>query len=140
MKVRSTRGFTLVEIMIVVAIIGILIAIAVPGFIRARNLSRGRAVQNDLTKIDAALQQYALDFDIDTSDGAPGPDAVTSLQDLVDEGYFRTLITPPVDGYVYELPAQWSDYPFTTLCDAQTADYQPYFRHPEAADCSGVAQ
>ena len=56
------KGFTLVEIMIVVAIIGILIAIAVPGFLRARENSRGRACQENLTKIDGAKEQWALEL------------------------------------------------------------------------------
>ncbi|MGF1572694.1 MAG: prepilin-type N-terminal cleavage/methylation domain-containing protein [Sumerlaeia bacterium] len=58
---RTAKGFTLVEIMIVVAIIGILIAIAVPGFIKARETSRRRACQENLTKIDGAIQQYILE-------------------------------------------------------------------------------
>lgn len=55
------KGFTLVEIMIVVAIIGIIIAIAVPAFIRARENSRGRACQENLTKIEGAKEQYILE-------------------------------------------------------------------------------
>lgn len=67
---RTAKGFTLVEIMIVVAIIGILIAIAVPGFIKARETSRNRACQENQTKIDGAIQQYILENnekDLDTS-------------------------------------------------------------------------
>lgn len=56
---RTAKGFTLVEIMIVVAIIGIIIAIAVPAFLRARENSRGRACQENLSKIDGAKEQYA---------------------------------------------------------------------------------
>ncbi len=69
---NKMRGFTLVEIMIVVAIIGILIAIAVPGFLRARENSRGRACQENLTKIDGAKEQWALENkkSNDTSCGA----------------------------------------------------------------------
>jgi len=58
---KRSGGFTLVEIMIVVAIIGILIAIAVPGFIRARTTSQGRACAENLQKIDGAKEQWALE-------------------------------------------------------------------------------
>jgi prepilin-type N-terminal cleavage/methylation domain-containing protein len=58
---KSSKGFTLVEIMIVVAIIGILIAIAVPGFVKARTQSRAKACQENLTKIEGAVEQWALE-------------------------------------------------------------------------------
>src|ERR1700761_8299955 len=54
-------GFTLVEIMIVVAIIALLAAIAVPGFLRARKRSQAARVLNDLRFIDSAVDQYALE-------------------------------------------------------------------------------
>ncbi len=55
------KGFTLVEIMIVVAIIGIIIAIAVPAFLRARENARGRACQENLSKIDGSKEMWALE-------------------------------------------------------------------------------
>lgn len=58
---RRSKGFTLVEIMIVVAIIGILIAIAVPSFLRAREISRRNACQSNLNQIDGAKQRWALE-------------------------------------------------------------------------------
>jgi prepilin-type N-terminal cleavage/methylation domain-containing protein len=58
---RSTTGFTLVEIMIVVAIIALLAAIAVPGFLRARKRSQATRVLNDLRPIDSAVDQYAIE-------------------------------------------------------------------------------
>ena len=54
-------GFTLVEIMIVVAIIALLAAIAVPGFLRARKRSQASRVINDLRLIDSAVDQYAIE-------------------------------------------------------------------------------
>ena len=56
------KGFTLVEIMIVVLIIGILLAIAVPNFIKARQNSRLQSVVGNLKQIDGAKQQWAMDL------------------------------------------------------------------------------
>ena len=58
---RTRAGFTLVEIMIVVAIIALLAAIAVPGFLRARKRSQASKVLNDLRLIDSAVDQYAIE-------------------------------------------------------------------------------
>jgi prepilin-type N-terminal cleavage/methylation domain-containing protein len=61
-KMHSKRaGFTLVEIMIVVAIIALLAAIAVPGFLRARKRSQASKIINDLRLVDAAVDQYAIE-------------------------------------------------------------------------------
>ena len=57
----SNKGFTLVEIMIVVAIIGLLAAIAIPNFVRARATSQANACVNNLRQIDGAKQQWALE-------------------------------------------------------------------------------
>jgi prepilin-type N-terminal cleavage/methylation domain-containing protein len=54
-------GFTLVEIMIVVAIIALLAAIAVPGFLRARKRAQATRILNDLRLIDSACDQYAVE-------------------------------------------------------------------------------
>ena len=62
MNLTSRRsGFTLVEIMIVVAIIALLAAIAVPGFLRARKRSQASRIINDLRLIDSAVDQYAIE-------------------------------------------------------------------------------
>ncbi len=59
--VSYRAAFTLVEIMIVVAIIALLAAIAVPGFLRARKRSQASKIINDLRMIDSAVDQYAIE-------------------------------------------------------------------------------
>lgn len=61
-------GFTLVEIMIVVAIIALLAAIVVPSFLRARKRSQATIVKNDLRLIDSAIAQYAMETSKNTGD------------------------------------------------------------------------
>lgn len=65
---KRKQGFTLIEIMIVVLIIGMLAAIAVPSFMKARENSRKNACINNLRQIDAAKEQVAMEDNL--SDGA----------------------------------------------------------------------
>jgi len=61
MRHNSKKGFTLVEIMIVVVIIGLLAAMAIPAFNKVRDASRAKTIQNNLRIIASAAQQYMLE-------------------------------------------------------------------------------
>jgi prepilin-type N-terminal cleavage/methylation domain-containing protein len=99
LKKFTTRrgGFTLVEIMIVVAIIALLAAIAVPGFLRARKRSQAAKIMNDLRLIDSAVDQYAIETTKKSGDPVSISDWTNYLkkdtvlfatgQDLFGDGY-----------------------------------------------------
>ena len=88
---RNTKGFTLVEIMIVVLIIGILLAIAVPNFINARTNSRVQACIANLSQIDSAKEQYAM------AQGLVNGAAVNDATALVPT-YMNAWPTGPITG------------------------------------------
>src|ERR1700761_6098647 len=87
------KGFTLIEIMIVVAIIGLLAAIAIPSFVHARTSSQQNACINNLRQIDGAKQNWALD-NRETPDTVPVKD---NVQPYLGRGNNGTLPSCPAD-------------------------------------------
>jgi len=83
---RPQRGFTLVELMVVMLIISILLAIAVPSFISAIRSAREAALREDLHTMRDAIEQYTEDKQ----------EAPQSLDDLVQAGYLKSLPVDPM--------------------------------------------
>lgn len=71
MRNKRNAGFTLVEIMIVVAIIGLLAAIAVPSFMKARETSQKNACINNLRQLSGASDEWAIENNASTGDAVP---------------------------------------------------------------------
>lgn len=94
-KRNKSRGFTLVEIMIVVLIIGILLAIAIPNFIKARQNSRLQTIVANLKQIENAKEQCAMDR------GAANGDTTLCTQAVLTNattGYMKAWPAGPIAG------------------------------------------
>jgi general secretion pathway protein G len=85
-KKRSESGFTLIELMIVMLIIGVLMAIAVPNYISSIKAAKESVLKEDLHVMRNAIDSYTMD-----KQKAP-----QSLQDLVEAGYLKTIPMDPM--------------------------------------------
>lgn len=114
-NVRKNRGFTLVEIMIVVVIIGLLAAMAIPAFNHVRKKSQMTAVENNLRQIASAANQYFLEEGVseveltvlvDDYMASLEPAAQEVYPDLIVEGTAIVVSNGPDDGadMVWEQP------------------------------------
>jgi prepilin-type N-terminal cleavage/methylation domain-containing protein len=125
---KRRGGFTLVEIMIVVAIIALLAAIAVPGFLRARKRSQASKILNDLRMIDAAVDQYA----IETNRATGFPILTTDWVGYLKKGsvLYNTgadLFGNSYGGQTVDTLPQVNHLTFATLSDVAPADFwSPY--------------
>ena len=113
MKIGKSRkgGFTLVEIMIVVAIIGLLATIAIPNFAKARETTRKNACISNLRQIDGVIQQWALDLKKDA--GSP-----VTYSDI--KSYLKNDVTCPSGGTTFE-----DSYAISTVDVSPTCQKRP---------------
>src|SRR5436190_19423581 len=88
-KTNSKAGFTLVEIMIVVAIIGLLAAIAIPNFVKARENAQLNSIFNNLRIIEGAKDQWALENKKGTGDAVA---SVTTVSDYLKGGTIKSVV------------------------------------------------
>ena len=112
---RRNGAFTLVEIMIVVAIIGLLAAIAVPNFVRARTTAQMNACINNLRQIDGAIQQWALEQKKDTS-------ATVTESDVTP--YLKNSISCPSGGTVFSDSYTITPVAAQPTCQRQSATHK----------------
>ena len=127
---KKHAGFTLVEIMIVVAIIALLAAIAVPNFLRARKRSQATRILEDLRLIDAAIDQYA----IENNKGGGADVAWTDIQahlkrdSVVYNSGGTDLLSNAYIGYSVDSLPKLSDTTFGRLSDVAPSDFwSPFY-------------
>lgn len=103
-KLRSKKAFTLVEIMIVVAIIGLLVAIAIPNFVRARRNARKNLCINNLRLLTHSVEQYAIEYG--AADGS-APTAAIIMGTTT--SYIENALAEPESAAAYAIPAVGAD-------------------------------
>ncbi len=117
---KNKAGFTLVEIMIVVLIIGILLAIAIPNFVAARESSRAKACIGNLKQIDSATQQFCMDKKLDATKYLATPPVIAT--DLVGaNAYIRATPACPSSG-TYAVAADITKSPTCSVPTTNSSD------------------
>ena len=115
---RNKKGFTLIELMIVIAIIAILAAILVPNFLKARAQGQLAACESNLKNIATALEMYATDF---SGDYPHDLDTLTSNLTAAGGSYMKALPLCPSANVVYSFTYNAVPDNFTLQCGAAEA-------------------
>lgn len=132
MSFRKTNhsAFTLVEIMIVVAIIALLAAIAVPNFLRARKRSQATRILEDLRIIDSAIDQYAIETNKSSGASATWPDLQAYFKNgsvLYNSGG-NDMLGGAYVGFTVDSIPKLASTSFTKLSDVAPSDFwSPYY-------------
>ena len=123
MQINTNKkaGFTLVEIMIVVAIIGLLAAIAIPNFVKARENAQLNSILNNLRIIDGAKDQWALENKKGTGDTADWTTTTTGIG-----GYLKGATVKNVVGETYNQNAIGTAATATSPVQLGTYNTSPY--------------
>lgn len=114
-RIHSSKGFTLVEIMIVVVIIGLLAAMAIPAFQKVRTASQDKAVLNNARQIAAAADQYYLEYGVTTV-------AKTNL--IGSSAYIKNLATVAYEVYPDHY-TQGTTITISNVANSRTTTYAP---------------
>jgi len=99
----NSRAFALVELMIVIAIIGILLSIAIPSWLSSRRTARAKGCMENLSQLSGAITRWS--FDEGKTTGDPGP----AITELTDRKYLRAEPHCPDGNVAYVIPVVGDD-------------------------------
>src|SRR5438105_8626911 len=121
-KMKGNRGFSLLELLIVVAIILIIATIAIPSLLRSRQSAQESSAVAQLRTINTAEVTY-----LSSNQGAYG-----SLPNLITQGLLDTRFAGSVSGYNYSVTASGTDYTATATPTSTNAGRFGYYSVPDA--------
>ena len=129
---KNRGGFTLVEIMIVVAIIALLAAIAVPNFLRARKRSQATRILEDLRMVDSAIDQYAIETNKSSGDSANWTDISGYLKagSTLQQGSGKDMLGNQINGGTFTVDGipKVAAATFAKLSDVAPAEFWSPFK------------